>query len=478
MRWLLLVLLVIFIGCERDKSSGPESGLPISGTILYFADCNPSSNSGLGTLTADGSFVCQSEILLFGSEIVWRSNLFHDLSGEITEGYHLVFNRDAVQAQDSSYVTIHYQGVGTDITRSYVMPPGELISVREESEASTVDLPSDSAVGVTIGITGYSVRLDADPGSGSYLAVGTERTTLCEFSIYQGTTGGEGDPNGIVNFSYLHAPSDVTSSLYLDYTGGATLASQVLTFGPRYGIVYVVAESGVCRDTAFFYAPAPAQGFRVDTLQWQSRALSDGQNLWPYIYDYAIDTLGACQRVRVYFPSGLIMFDRFITSCADLVEVTYDHTNRLIWLIQRSDVQPDTAWGYTTVGTLDTTVIAEGIPRGSLVRGRWISSAVDHYVRHLYATPFAGGTATFVTDVPEVLTQDSYGFVGIAPPGATSYNQWTVNVFDTLGNWIARYPVLDRGNGSAVFAGLISADSVIVYSAYLQSGAEIRALKP
>lgn len=478
MRWVLLILFVVLSGCERDKGTGPESGLPVSGTILYFADCNPSSDAGLGTLTADGSYVCQSNIVLFGSEIVWRSNLFHDLSSSITEGFHLVFSRDAVQAQDTSYVTVHYGGIGSDITRFYALPPGELVSVREASQTSTVNMPADSAAGVTIGITGYSVRLNAEPGSGSYVAVGVERNTLCEFSIYQGANGGEGDPNGVVNFSYLHAPSDVTSHLFLDYTGGATLSNQVFTFGPRYGVAYVAAESGVCRDTAFFYAPAPAQGFRVDTLTWQSTALTDGQNVWPYVYDYAIDTLGACQRVRVYFPSGLLMFDRYVASCSDLVEVTYDHMNRLIWLIQRANGSPDTAWGYTTTGTLDTTVIAEAIPRGDLVRGRWITSATEHYVRHLYTTPFTGGTTTFVTDVPEVLTQDSYGFAGIAPPGATPFSEWTVNIFDTLGNWIARYPILDRNNSAAIFAGLISADSIVVYSAYLNGGAELRALKP
>ncbi len=478
MRWLLFVLLIVLSSCNRDKGTGPDPGLPGSGTILYFADCNPSSDSGLGTLIADGSFVCQSDIVLYGSEIVWRSNLFHDLSGAITEGYHLVFSREALQAQDSSYVTVHYAGIGTDITRYYTLPPGELISVREESQTSTVNMPADSAAGVTIGITGYSVRLNADPGAGSYLVIGVERNMLCEFTIFQGANGGEGDPNGVVNFSYLHAPSDVTSHLFLDYTGGAALSNQVFTFGPRYGVAYVAAESGVCRDTAFFYAPAPSQGFRVDTLTWQSRALSDGQNVWPYSYDYALDTLGACQRVRVYFPSGLLMFDRFIASCSDLVEVTYDHMNRLIWLIQRSESLLDTAWGYATTGALDTTVIAESIPRGDLVRGRWISSSVEHYVRHLYATPFTGGTAAFVADVPEVLTQDSYGFVGIAPLGATSFGEWTVNIFDTLGNWIARYPILDRDNSSAIFAGLVSADSVIVYSVYLNNGAEIRALKP
>ena len=172
------------------------------------------------------------------------------------------------------------------------------------------------------------------------------------------------------------------------------------------------------------------------------------------------------------------MIYRLFASCTYIAYVIYYQTFHLIWVIQRSVLQPDTAWGYTTDGMLDTTVIAATIPTGDLVNGHWINSDADTYVRHLYSTPFDGGTTTTAGDIPAELTRYPNGYAGIAPAHVTDFGEWSVNLFDSLGNWITRYPIRGSDGSSAFFAQLLSADSVIIYEAVFTSGYEIRALKP
>ena len=483
MHWILLILLFILSGCDNEKSSGPAPILPETGTTLYFAECNPASNAGLGSLSPDGTNICGSDVLLFGNQYIWRSNVFYHVTGSITEGFHLVFERDIDAAEDTSFVSVTFDGIANHFTRTLVLPPGELISTREDAEAADAIISPDSGASVSIAIGASDVRMSTGIGGGSHLVIGVDRNMLCEFAIYQGFTGGEGEPNNSVNFSYLHTSDAITAGMYLDFTGGASFTEQLFTFGPHYGVAYLVAQSGQCRDTALFYAPPPAQGFRVDTLDGQFYALTDGQVFWPYTIDYGSDTAGSCQHVRIYFPSNLIMIDRLFASCIDPASVIYDQFNHLIWLIQRSVSLPDTAWGYDTNGILDTTVIATAIPDGDLVRGQWVTSTVNAYVRQLYMTPFAGGTPTHTGDIPTILAADFSGRAGITPANATNLDEWTVNVFDSLGHWVARYPIRSQTSDSttvqALSAALIAADSVIVYEAFFSDfHYEFQALKP
>jgi hypothetical protein len=487
MHWLLILLLLIVTGCERNKTTGPKSVLPEFGTTLYFAQCDPTITSELGGLNPDGTQACQSDIALYGGEYVWRSNSFYNLSGSVAEGYRLLLQRDVQFSHDTTIVWVDYEGVANHFQRSLQLLPGETTSSFEVSETADVPSSADSGITAAIHVSGSNVRLNADPGSGSLVIVGVDRSRLCEFAIYQGFNGGEGERNGAVNFSYLNAGQSVDAHLFLDFTGGASVNNQLFYLGPRYGIAYLAASSGLCRDTAVFYAPPPALQFRVDTLEGTASTLTDGQQMWPYSVDYPNDA-GACARVRIYYPGGSLMLDQTYPSCSP-IGLTYDQKFHLIWVIQRDDVAPDTAWGYTTNGILDSTVVAETIPNGDLVRGQWVASSLDgYYVRHVYFSPFEGGAVISQIDVPGVITQDYHGLAGVAPAGATSFNEWTVNVFDSSGNWIARYPILGNPNYyqtsfQVAAANIIAADSVIVYQAFfvyddLTYLSETRALKP
>ncbi|MDD5087392.1 MAG: hypothetical protein PHI18_01160 [bacterium] len=481
-----VLLAMTILGC-RDSSVTPFDPLPAGGTRLYIADCNPfiwqDPDREVVTLVPDPDDACNTLIDFYsGLTADWRSNTFRAPAGALLEGAHLVFHRDVNEASVVTVIAVSYSGLSTSFQRQLELPIGETISAVDLFETGEIVAGGDSGVvELSISILSGAATLNTFTTTGTYVQVGVERTSLCEFEIDLGLAGGIGQPGSGVVFSYRNAASEIHPSIFLDFTHGAQIDGSVLIFGPQYGLTYLAAESDGCSDTARFMAVAPAQGYRVDTLEtvFRGNLLSDGNQVWFWEDRPLPDDSAACRAVNILYTNEWPLLSHPIYSCEDAVIAYCDAMSRHFWIILRSSSFPDTAWGYTLTGALDTTVIAQNIPDGFLYRGQWLNViSVDRYTRTVSATPFSNGTATTLGTYPAALTEAFGGGAGLGYPGTLDYEWWSVNVFDEDVNWIARYPIRGEESDLIGTVTLLTADSVIVYAANIFNVYYVRALHP
>lgn len=494
MRRNLLLLLAIAVylaaftaGC-RESSVTPFDLFPGSGTRLYIAECEPFSWRGRDreavTLVPDPADACNTNIVFYSSGLtaVWQSNQFRVAAGSLTEGAHLVFHRDANQASAVTTVAVNYVGLSAAFQRQLELPAGETISSRDLFESGEITAGGDSGVvELTIAVLSGSATLNTYSSTGTYVQVGVDRSALCEFEIDLGLSQGIGQPGSGVNFSYRNAGGEILPSLFLDFTRGAHVDGNVFFFGSQYGLAYLSAESNGCSDTARFTAAAPAQGYRVDTLETVNRGnlLSDGNHVWFWEDRLLPEDSLACRSVNILYTNEWPLLSHPIYPCQDPVVAYCDAISRRFWIVQRSEGAPDTAWGYALTGSRDTTIIAETIPDGFLYRGMWLNvTGIDRFSRSVSVTPFSGGTSAILGTYPADLTESFGGRVGIGYPGTLGYQWWSVNVFDDDANWIARYPIQSSEFETIGTVILLSADSVIVFATHSSNTYRVRALKP
>ncbi|MBU0508512.1 hypothetical protein KKH27_06740 [bacterium] len=483
----LLVSAALWLaaGC-RESAVSPFDSSPAEGTRLYFADCEPFPWQGRYsenvTLVPDPQDACNSNIPFFyGYSAVWRSNSFRVAPGTISEGVHLVFHRNTEQAAVATSIDVAYGGIAVNIQRQLDLPIGEAVSVMDLLESGEISGSGDTAaVTLTMTLVSGAATLNVNIGSGSYVQVGVERTGLCEFVIDLGLAGGVGQPGSGVTFTYAHAAGNVQAALFEDFTRGAHVDGSTFFFGPKYGIAYLTAESDLCRDTAAFVAMAPAQGFRMDTLATVLRGnlLSDGDHVWFWEDQYLPDDSLARRNIRILHETELPLLSHPIYTRVDPVIVYYDGLSSRFWIIQRSGSAPDTAWGYTISGSLDTLVVAASIPTGFLFRQMWLNvTAQDRYTRTVMAIPFAGGASSLFGIYPTELSEGFGGAAGLGYPLALGQNEWSVNVFDDEGDWIARYPVRVSQNEDIYNVILLSTVGATVFVVDAGCCYYVRALK-
>lgn len=472
-------------GC-RESSVTPFDLFPSGGTRLYIAECSPLTWQGRDreavTLVPDPADACNSNIYFYasGQTAVWQSNHFRVAAGSLTEGAHLVFHRDANQAGVVTVVAVNYVGLSVAFQRQLELPVGETVSSVDLFESGEITAGGDSGtVELSMAVLSGSATLNTYTNTGTYVQVGVERSSLCEFEIDLGLAQGIGQPGSGVNFFYRNATGEIVPSLFLDFTRGGHLDGTIFFFGPQYGIAYLAAESGGCRDTARFTASAPAQGYRVDTLEtvYRGNLLSDGNHVWFWEDRFLSEDSLACRSLNILHTNEWPLIAHPIYGCDNPVVAYCDVSSARFWIVERSFLSPDTAWGYTLTGSRDTTIIAETIPDGFLYHSHWLNvTGTDRYTRTVSAAPFSGGAATLLGTYPADLTETFGGGAGIGYPGALGYEHWSVNVFDDDANWIARYPVQ---SGLLVLIGvtLLSADDAIVYVAHIGNQLQVRALK-
>lgn len=489
-RVVLLCLLgsTVLSGCKESKTS-PISVIPANGTSLYVAECNPFEigvhDRKTVTLVPDPTDACTTPIQFYtGYSATWTSNVFRPDAAEVTEGVHLVFNRNLQEAADTVVITVEYSGVTVDLSRQVILMPNDNPSIVDIFDNGIVSAPVDSqrSVALSIRFLRGSASLNVSINSGTYIQVSLERNRLCEFAINLGLSGGIGQPNQGVNFSYWESSGPVETEIFYDFTRGAYINGSVFVFGPQYGIAYLRAVSGECSDTALFIAAPSTQGYRVDTLTTPDRynLLSDGNQVWYWGDEQLPEDSAACRKVWIRNAVEWEILSHPIYSCLTSAIVYYDQMRRRFWIVERSAALPDTAWGYTVSGVMDTTVIADAIPVGFLYRGSWIqNNASDDYLNIYQVRPFTGGEPLLFGEYPVELTEEFGGIAGLGYPEAFGFEWWSVNVFDMDGNWLARYPVKSSSGSATVYSvSLLGADSLIIYEVTTSIEHQVRALKP
>lgn len=482
------VLALAATGCRESKAPGPQPLFPEGGTTLFFANCDPFAPDAYQrsevTLVPDARDVCPAEIVFTaGLSATWHSNQFRTTTGTLTEGFRLRLERNPQQAATAGIFSVQFEGLAAAFSREYTLPVGELVSVMESAERAESTLPPGTlrTIAVTISSTDAAFRLNISPGEGSFVSTEAERSMLCEFRVNLGLTGGIGAPLQAVNFGYENAGGEISTNLYHDFTGGASVEGTLFEFGPQYGVAYLTAESENCRDTAAFIAPAPAQGFRVDTLGNFATGdlLSDGQNVWLWEVRAAGQGGDACREVRIFHPNEVNLILRPVGHCSDPVTAYFDMSTSRFWIILRSSSGPDTAWAYRTNGEPDGIEAADDIPDGTLYDGRWlVQSYRDAYIRRFELTPFLGGAPTSLDDYPVEFTEQFNGRAGLAFPNTAGADDWTINIFDAAGHWVARYPIRVAGFPALQSISLLPSANRVVYAIRTATAFQVRVLVP
>jgi hypothetical protein len=479
---LLVSLALVLSACQENKGmDNPEMFAP-NATKLYFGDCDPFTLDQESTdLVYDPADACSGNIdfpaRYQDSTAQWYSNAFRVQPGTYYEGCHLVFARNMADAGEISVFDVTFDGLAVHFTQRVEMPVGQTRFTADLFRQGTVSLPTDSFVKVSIGIKNSSGRgaLDPSVGTGSYVMTGADQGSICRFEIYLGLAQGLGHPNQGVNFEYLYANGEITDTLAWDFTGGAQiLDGPVLLFGPRFGVAYLTAESGGCSDSASFWS-LPAAMYEQQTLvtlpaiQWWSGFVSDGDSVWLWqIVANPGDTLTP-YRVRVAHLDSSLFFSHPLHTPVPFIDgLFYDETNDLIWVVQSSYVNQDSAWGYTTSGVLREVVSFPDIPTEGLYCGQWLhTTEINRYFRAVERYPLTGGAATSTNIYPIELTRRFSGGAGVGYPGFAAEDLWTVNMFDSLGNWIARQRVNVENAGETVYdVQVFSSDRRVVYALY------------
>ena len=476
----LAALALLLSACREDKSLGvPEIFAP-NATKLYFGDCDPfTPDQESSDLMYDPSDACGGYIEFppwwVGTTAEWKSNAFRVQPGTFYEGCHLVFGRDMADAGQITVFRVTFTGLAVQFTRRVEMPVGETSATVDFFEQGTVSLPADTLVRISVQIvdsTGYGA-LNASSGVGSYVMTGADQATVCRFKIDLGLAQGLGHPNQGVNFSYLNTVYEIAETLAWDFTGGAhVLDGPVLQFGPRYGVAYLTAEAGGCRDSAAFWS-RPSRAYLEETLAtlsdyWWSGFVSDGDSVWLWQVVSNIGDTVTPYRVRVAHRDSSLLFshplhDGFLNSGG----LVYDQTNHLIWIIQSGWTGQDTAWGYTVSGTLVSIVVFDDIPSEGLYRGQWLrTTAVGTFFRETELLPLYGGPAAASNTYPVELTRRFSGGAGVGYPGFAAEDAWTINLFDSLGNWFARQRVNPPSGETIYDVRVFSSDLRIVYALY------------
>jgi hypothetical protein len=481
---ILLVQLSLFgiFGCRMNhKEIGPEPAFPDGGTRLYFADCDPFHwNRETIDLTADPAAACDGNILFRPANntrlAIWQSNRIRVQGGSLKEGCHLVFSRSSQQAAAEGILSVTYAGIGVNFCKRIALPVGELSKVFDFSEYGTTQFPMDSLVRVQIQIYDSTLQLDTVStaalstvsGTGSYVYVGCDPSTICDFYIYLGLANGVGAPNSAYNVAFLNSNGNVDYQIFFENMGGAEIVGNSFRFGPRYGLAYLAAESNGCRDTATFFAYPPPLSFQTDTLgdfpYWSRNFVSDASTVWFWeLIEIRYDTVSACS-LNVVYRTEWPFFSRRIYGCQpNFVSVYYDQIQSHFWVLQHG--VSDTLWGYTYEGHFDSTLIAYNVGN-ILYRQKWINIvSEDNYLLHTTVTSFAGGSPISIADVPRELASGFSGRAGITKPN-NYLGTWYINVFDDSAHWLAKFPILPEYDNEVISdLKILQSDSDIVYQA-------------
>lgn len=486
----LCALALVFCACHEEKDLGSPEIFQQNATKLYFGDCDPFTADQEATdLVFDANDACTIPIEFYWySAGSWYSNTFRVQPGTYYEGCHLAFTRDQADVGQAAVFRVTFTGLAVQFTGRVEIPVGQTIVVTDLFEQGTVTLPADSLVKIFIQIndsTGHG-RLITNFGTGSYVMTGADQGTVCRFEINLGLAQGLGHPNQGVTFSYANAAYEVVPTLAWDFTGGASLlVGPVLLFGPKYGVAYLTAQSGGCCDTASFWALpgiiydettiATLSGYALDGF------VSDGDSVWLWgVVSNTGDSLTPYQ-VRVSTLSDTMLFTHPLHTSSYITGLFYDHTNNLIWIVQGIT---DTAWGYTTTGVLDTLVSFNDIPGEGLYRGRWLrTTGTDRFYRETELLPLTGGSPVPMGTYPIELSRSFSGGAGVGYPGFANEDLWTINIFDSTGQWIARQPIHVEQNVTVYDVRAYSSDRSVVYALYGTSSSigtftQVRTLHP
>ena len=475
----LAALALLLSACWEDKGPGAPDLFPPNATKLYFGDCDPFTPDQESTdLVFDASDACTGNIdfpfWYAGISAQWNSNAFRVQPGTYYEGCHLRFVRDMADAGETAVLYVAFDGLAVSFLRRVEIPVRETSFIADLFEEGTVTLPADTLTAISVQITDSSgsVALDPSYGVGSYVMTGADQATVCRFEIDLGLAHGLGHPNQGVNFAYLNTVYEIAETLAWDFTGGASvLPGPVLQFGPRYGVAYLTAESGGCRDSASFWS-LPGRLLEETTLATMDsffyQFISDGDSVWLWqVVSNTGDSLTP-YRVRITSRDGSLRFTHPVHGFHQISGLFYDQTRDLIWILQTTYVGPDTAWGYTTTGVLDTFVSFYNIPQEGLYRSQWLqTTAIGTFFRETELLPLNGGPAVSSNTYPIELTRQFSGGAGTGYPGFAAEDSWTINVFDSLGNWSARQRVNPPQQGETIYdVRVFSSDRRIVYALY------------
>jgi hypothetical protein len=496
-------LLTILLGCLailgcRDKSAGPAPVLPQNGTYLFLANCDP-FNTPPGfqesvTLVADPNLACTGDVDYHsGTQASWTSGVFSVSAGTYSEGVHLVFDRPLNESQLVASFDVTLRGVASSFTRQIDLGVGVTHSVTDLEETGTLARDTTGSIRLTITVRNYAATLKIGGLSNTYVITEAKRSNLCELYIDKGLSNGFGQPNTGLNFALRNASVNAWDSVLYDFSRGVLLDHTSLHFGPQSGPVYVVAGDGHCRDTAAFWATAPAAHFVLDTLRpsptdepffAQGSIISDGVRVWFIdLYQPQHDSI-PCRVYRVREPGGFPRILHPVYDCHSVMSAEYDQNSQLIWIVSQSSTEPDSAWGYTINGALDSIVTGATIPSGHLYQGNWVQEVGHDNMRRQFnlVSLNGGGTSTLGT-YPVELTEFFGGTAGIGLPGAAGNANYTINAFNDQGNWIASYPVLVGQYDQLWSVAMISADNIIIYSVTglfppFGAGQQVRVLRP
>jgi hypothetical protein len=488
----LAALAVLLSACWEDKGPGAPDLFPPNATKLYFGDCNPFTPDQESTdLVFDASDACTGNIefpRFGGVSARWNSNAFRVQPGTYYEGCHLRVVRDMADAGGVEVLYVAFDGLAVSFLRRVEIPVRETSLIVDLFEEGTVTLPADTMAAISVQITDSigGVALDPSYGVGSYVMTGADQATVCRFEIDLGLAQGLGHPNQGVNFAYLNAVSEIRDTLAWDFTGGArVLPGPVLLFGPRYGVAYLTAESGGCHDTASFWAP-PGTLLRDEMLERLTTLdfspwgfVSDGNTVW--WWDRVAngnDTL-APWMVRVLYLTQWPLIEHPVYHTTADISVLYDETRDLIWIVYPVTSGGDSAWGYTTSGVLDTAVALGNVPIETMYLGGWLyTTVVDVFFRRAELVPLTGGTPIPLGPYPIELTRQFAGGAGVGYPGVAGYGPYSINVFDSLGNWIARQPVTVNPDEYVLTVGILAAGHRVIYQVTSSQAYYFRALQP
>ena len=218
----------------------------------------------------------------------------------------------------------------------------------------------------------------------------------------------------------------------------------------------------------------------TDIEDYNRDYVSDGVTVWYWeVTSEEIDTT-FIHLVRISYLTHWPFIEHPVCNAQySTFAVLYDDANALIWILKDSPSTTDTAWGYTTGGILDTIVSLTNIAVDAIYHGQWLhNTSEDVFFRRAELIPFTGGSSTPIGPFPVELTRQFAGGAGVGYPGVANYNAWTINVFDTLGNWIARQPIPISGDEVVYGAKVLVAGRRVIYQVRSTNGLYIRALQP
>ncbi len=473
--WIILLSLLM-LGCRDPKATGPEPLFPDNSMRLFFAGCDPLAyGPGLHdqiTLVENSTASCNDAIWLYGNLPTWQSNAVLAEPGVYTEGFHLVFEEDSPIRYDSHYVHVSFQGIAVSIDTAFLAPPGDPRPVYELAATATLLDTVTAPRRLRLTVSGGQ-KLLATSSMGSWVSSDVDRSRLCRLKFLQQPRDGIGRPGIGTPYTLAYADGAVSDSLILDFTGGARLsdAHNSLIMGPRFGVAYVAAAAGGCRDTAAFWTLPSVAAFNVDTLgTWLNppgRPLSDGTHVWFYDYENLPEGSATPSAMRVTDLTDVPFIWHPTFASENQITVHWDRKNRLIWIVDRSSTVADTAWGYSRQWHLDSTIVSPFIPNAAIYRGQWVyADEHDRLRREIRACALDGSGDHLLGVYPTELTEGFAGGAGLGYPGAGCYPYYSVNTFDEQGFWSSQQGIMNRSGYADGPASLLTADSIIVYALY------------